>query len=62
MRRKFNTEANKRAKKRYEEKNELVRFYAPIGFKEKALKKADVKGFTGKGKFKNYIIDLVEKD
>ncbi len=54
-----NTEAQKEAKKRYEEKKELIRFYAPIGFKQKALKKANVKGFEKLGP---YIINLIEKD
>ena len=46
-----NTEAQKEAKKRYEEKKELIRFYAPIGFKQKALKKANVKGFEKLGPY-----------
>lgn len=53
------TEAQKASVKRYNEKNDCIRFYAPKGFKQKALKKAGAKGFDKLGP---YIIDLIKKD
>ena len=58
MSRKY-TEAQKKAVDKYKKNNECIRFFAPKGYKEKALKRAHEQGFKKLGP---YIIDLIDRD